>query len=597
MRIGARARGVALVGCLSCGVLGCGSTTSNDQPSAEDGETGAGGSDTSDGATSSADVNSATSSGGSGTGGASATGEVSSTSDTTGTTGDCLAGVPATSQVPRLLNREYDTILYDLLGVSSLATAGDQPPSSLLQADFEGDMTRYAWEGYLEAARQVAAQVMAGEDRSRFMNCDPAADTTCYQDTIAGFGRKVFRRPLTEEELTRFTTLTTDHPDWTPEQISEAILFAFLVSPSFIMVPELSVEPEGTAFKRSSYEVATRLSLMLWGSIPDEDLNAAADQGMLATFEQIRAQAERMIQLRDKAAPQVSASHEAYLGSSADDSHWWQVDHDPALFPSYTEDTRAALQGEVAAYFEEVAYMGGSFQDIFLSNIAFVNQDSAAIYGLDATEYGAELTRVELDATERPGIFTRAGFLSSYSTWDATNPILRGAFLANFVLGVDPGPPTPDAIVVELPEGTYLTRREQIEALTSVRADCAACHALLNPPGFVLENFDTVGSWQDIDPLGGPIDSTAEVTFADGSVRTVSSALELMQAITTDHAAQRIYAEKLVAFFTGREPNANDACMVDAIATKLASGGSYSLLDVVVDLTQVDSFRLRTVEN
>src|SRR5690606_33619179 len=121
--------------------------------------------------------------------------------------------------------------------------------------------------------------------------------------------------------------------------------------------------------------------------------DTAADSGLLATSEQIRAHAERMILLRDRAGSQVSLAHQHYLKSSSEAGHWWRTIHDPSLFPHYTEESRVALHGEVAAFLEEVAYEGGSFPDLFLSNIAFVNRDTAALYGLDADEYGADLTR------------------------------------------------------------------------------------------------------------------------------------------------------------------------------------------------------------
>jgi len=591
MRIGARWLGTVLLGCVNFTLVACGNTSGNGDEPATDGvptedSSGATNSSTSGGSGGSAG------SGGEGTGGTGGAG----TGGSIITDGGCVPGVPATSQVPRLLNREYDAILHDLLDVSSADGMGGEPPSSLLGPDSEGDITSIEWDAYLNAADRVAATVMASESRSRFMMCDPAEVATCYADTIRTFGRKMFRRPLTEEEVTRFMALTEVDPAWTSDQIAEAILFAFLASPSFIMVPELSAEVEGNSFKLSSHEVATRLSLMLWGSVPDGDLSDAADQNLLVTREQIRAQAERMIELRDKAGAQVSAAHAAYLRVSNASYGWWRMDHDPELFPNFTSAAREALAAEVSAFFEEVAYEGGSFQDLFLSDVAFVNQDSAPLYGLDPADYGAELTRVELDATERPGILTRVGFLSSFSHFDVTSPILRGAFVANNVLGVNPGPPTLDAGEVSLPEGDYTTQRQIVEALTSVRADCAACHALLNPAGFVLENFDTVGSWQEVDPLGGPIDPVADVSFADGSSKTISSPLELMQAIAADPAARHLYAEKLVSFFTRRAPNAGDACAVDELATKLAASG-YSTLDLVVDLTQMESFRLRTASN
>ncbi len=579
---------------LALSLLGCGSTTGND--AANDTAPGSDAASASDGADTSGSGGASTGHT-SGTGGATDSGNTSATEGAVSTTtGGCVSGIPVTSQVPRLLNREYDAIIHDLLGISGLTAEGGLPPSSLLHADYEGELNIYSWNGYMEAANRIAEQVMTGDQRSRFMGCDPTLDDNCYEDTIRSFGRKIFRRPLMEPEVHRFMALTVADASWTPEQISEAILFAFLTSPSFILVPELSAEPEGSAFRRSNHEIATRLSLMLWGSAPDDELHQAADQGQLTTREQIRAQAERMILVRDKAGPQVSRAHEYYLRIAQGGSIWWSATHDPSRFPDFTDASKLALQGEVAAYFEEVAYEGGSFQDIFLSNIAFVNQDSAALYGLDPSEYDTGLARVELDATKRPGIFTRAGFLSSFSNYDATNPIRRGSFLAIYVFGVNPGPPDPDFIMPRVPSGEYTTQREKVEALTTADASCAACHELINPPGYVLEAFDAVGSWQDTDPLGGPIDPTADVTFADGSVRTMGSALELMQAIAADPMARHLYAQNLVSFFTGREPNGYDMCMVGEIATKLAFDG-YHLLDVLVDLTQSDSFRLRIVGN
>jgi hypothetical protein len=504
--------------------------------------------------------------------------------------------VPATSQIPRLLNQQYDAVVSDLLGVTTLASANNDRPSVLLNTDFEGPMNTFAWTAYLDAADKVAAEVIAGPNRSRFIACDPATVATCYEDTIRAFGRKAFRRPLTDEEVARFMTLTTIQPQGTPDEIAEAILYAFLASPSFITVPELAADVEGTAFRLDSYEVASRLSLTLWGSVPDDELNAAADTGALTTPEQILAQAQRMVQVRDKAGPQIAAAHRAYLGMDQSSSHWWKVQHDETRFPNYSEAAKQALAAELDAFFEEVTYMGGSFQDLFLSNIAFVNQDTAPIYGLDAAGYASELSMVQLDATERPGFLTRAGFLSSFSNFDATSPILRGAFITVNLIGVNPGAPDPNALTTPIPPGDYQTRRQQIEALTAP-GPCATCHGqFINPPGFVLENFDAMGAWQTVDQLGGAIDATASVTFSDGTAAPVTTPLEMMQRIGSAPIASRIYAEKLVSFAYRRLPNSNDACVVDQLNAKLTAGG-YTVLNLFADLTQADSFRLRTVGN
>ncbi len=458
-------------------------------------------------------------------------------------------------------------------------------------------MNAYMWTAYEDTAESIASEVISGPNKANFINCDPSAVATCYEDTIRNFGRKAFRRPLTEAEVTSFMTLTTLEPQGTPDEIAEAILYAFLVSPSFIMTPEMSSTPEGNAIKLSSYEVATRLSLMLWGSVPDADLNAAADADQLQTKDQILAQAQRMVQLRDKAGPQVAGAHREYLLMDDPNGHWWNVGHDTTKFPNYKEEAKPALEKELEMFFEDVAYNGGSFKDLFLSNVGYVNQDTAPLYGLDPSAYGPDLTRVELDATRRPGFLTRAGFLTSFSNFDATSPILRGAFITIQVIGVNPGAPDANAFLKPIPDGTYTTRRQQIEALTGV-APCSNCHEpYVNPPGFALENFDATGAWQDVDPLGGAIDPTSTVTFSDGSTKEISTPMQLMQELGNGPVPRHIYNEKLVSYFMGRTPNPNDACLVEDLDAKLSADDTYAILNEISDLTQADSLRLRTVGN
>lgn len=510
----------------------------------------------------------------------------------TPTGSDCMAGIPATSQVPRLLNREYDSIIRDLLGVTELSDGN--PPSATLNADFEGPMDPIVWNAYQQTAERIASEVIGSANETNFISCDPAADAACYDTTIRAFGRKAFRRPMTDDDVARFMALTTIEPAGTPEEIKEALLYAFLVSPSFIMVPEMANTAEGDAIKLSSHEVATRLALTLWGSIPDDELNAAADADMLQDSAQILAQAQRMMDVRDKAGQQIALAHRNYLVMD-DASHWWKISHDSALFPNYSDDMRDTMRAELDAFFVDMAYNGGSFREMFLSTAVFVNSETAALYGLNPADYGTELEKVEIP--ERPGFLTRVGFLSSFSADTVTSPILRGAFITVTLLGVNPGTPDPDALKRPIPPGEYTTRRQQIEALTEP-AECSGCHTpLVNPPGFVLENFDTVGQWQDTDPLGGAIDTTASVIFNMDNTQTISTAQELMEGIANTPEARRTYAERLVAYAFGRNPNPQDACIVDTVSDKMANQAGFTVLDLFADVTQADSFRLRTVGN
>ncbi|WP_437603936.1 DUF1592 domain-containing protein [Sorangium sp. So ce590] len=508
----------------------------------------------------------------------------------------CIPGLPTTTQIPRILNRQYDNTVRDLLGVTSVGT-DSKPPSALLVTDFDGPMTPDAWRFYQDAAAQIAKAVMAGPNKSKFINCDPSA-SGCLTQTIQTFGRKAFRRPLTAAEVTRFEKLGQTTPAGTPDEVAEATLMGFLVSPSFLMLPELTTTqaPSGEGIQLSGYEVATRLSYLLWGSVPDDTLSAAADNNELQTKEQVLAQAQRMIAVREKTGPLVTAFHRNWAQMENGNAHWWKMDHDTETYPLYSAAAKPSWQAELDAFFEEVAFGGGSFKDLLLSNVAFVNKDNAAIYGLDPSMYGTDLTKVELDANERPGFLTRVGFLSSYAGFNATSPILRGAFIATYMLGVNPGAPDPAATMATV-DGDFPTQRAYVEELTKPNS-CKGCHGIINPPGFVMEGFDGIGKLQTTDPRGGAIDASVTtniVNFGDGNVQEISSPLQLMEEIVQVQKAKQLYAQAWISYAFGRDPNGKDKCVVDMLDTKLSQSG-YSILNLLADLTQADSFRVRVRE-
>jgi hypothetical protein len=322
-------------------------------------------------------------------------------------------------------------------------------------------------------------------------------------------------------------------------------------------------------------------------------LNAAADADQLQTKEQILAEAQRMIAVREKTGPLVATFHRDWVQMNNGNGHWWKLDHDTETYPLYSADKKPSWQAELDAFFQDVAFENGSFKDLLLSNVAFVNRDNAAIYDLDPAMFGSELTKVQLDAAQRPGFMTRVGFLSSYAGYDATSPILRGAFISVYMLGVNPGPPIPGATMMTV-DGDFQTQRAYVEELTRPAA-CTGCHSILNPPGFALESYDGIGKWQTVDPRGGAIDATATVNFGDGNTKPITSPLELMQGIAQTPKAIELYAQAWVSYAFGRAPNANDQCVVDQLDTKLAQSG-YSILNLLADLTQADSFRVRVRE-
>ncbi|WP_437757148.1 DUF1592 domain-containing protein [Sorangium sp. So ce1389] len=514
----------------------------------------------------------------------------------------CTPGIASTSQIRRLTNAQYDRTIRDLLGVTALKASGNAAPSTLLATDQAGSLTDLGWSAYTSVAEMIAAQVMADPAlKANFLKCTPTGDgAACLHDTIVEFGRRAFRRPLTQAEVARFDAIVAKGPEITPngapEEVAEALLYMFLISPSFIQRAEIAEAPDGAGrFALSSHEVASRLSYMLWGTIPDEALNQAADQGQLSTPEQILAQAQRM--LEDPRAQQMVAGFHRYYLELGANTRWDSAQRDTKLFPVFDRSLIPILAEETERFFEHVVFTrGGTFQEFFLSTTAFVNAATAPLYGLEPANFGAELQEVTLDPTQRPGFLTRAGFLNAYSSYNRTSPILRGVFITKDVLGIDPGTPPPGALETPLPEGADLdTNRKRVDAQTAGAA-CAACHHnFINPPGFVMEAYDAVGRWQTHEAsTGAPIDTVADVLIDGQPVKVVSPA-DLMAKLAASPNAQRQYAQKWVSYAYERDGHPLDSCTVSDLAAKITAGG-YTILDLVTDLTQSESFRIRAVE-
>ncbi|HTQ03617.1 MAG TPA: DUF1592 domain-containing protein [Polyangiaceae bacterium] len=511
--------------------------------------------------------------------------------------------VETTSQVPRLTNAQYDRTIRDLLGVTTLNAANGVVPSTLLAADFSGGMTDLAWANYKDVADKISAQVIADPTlTANFMKCTPTAgDTTCLHQTAIDFGRLAFRRPLTSDEVARFDKViaagSTITPTGAPMEIAQALLYMFLISPTFIQRAETTENSDGAGhFTLSSTEIAQRLSYMLWGTTPDATLNTAADANMLQTTDQIAAQAQRMLQ-DPKARDMVSAFHQHYLLMDSE-SHWATASRDPSLFPNFDPSIVGTLSDETLKFFDAITFTPNStFKDFLTSPIAFVNKDLAPLYGLDGSKYGTDLTQVTLDATQRPGFLTRLGFLMNFASYTRTNPIYRGAFISKQILGIDIPAPPPGATQTPLPtDATLVTNREQVDAQTSGDT-CAGCHHVyINPPGFVMEAFDAMGAWRTTETNGAALDTTADITVTDGQPTVhVTNPSELMTAMATAPGALAQYVTQLVGYAYQRPGDAADACDVAKLAAKM-NAGNYAILNLFSDLTQTQSFRLRAVE-
>jgi Protein of unknown function (DUF1592)/Protein of unknown function (DUF1588)/Protein of unknown function (DUF1595)/Protein of unknown function (DUF1585)/Protein of unknown function (DUF1587) len=512
----------------------------------------------------------------------------------TGPASRCEPGTPQATQFPRLTNRQYDNTVRDLLNVDM------QLAASTLQADSKGNMDARTWQSYRDAAASIASTIVTDPTaRAAVITC-ATADAACASQIIADFGAKVFRRPLDATEAARYEALYADTAltdTGSFDEQMQVVFEAMFESPFFISIAELSDAPSadpsgGERFALNDYELASRLSYMLWDTKPDQPLMDAAAAGALAAGTGLAEQAARMLQ-DDRAKGLVQRLHMDYM-RMGDNTRWVGYTRDAAKYPNYSAAQIDPLARETLAVADSIVFGGGTFRDLMTTTTGYVNADTAPLYGLNAADYGAELEPVDLGPT-RPGLLTRAGFLAAYSYGNRTSPIHRGAFIMKDVLCSQLGDPSPNAATTPLPEDEGLvTNRQRTDAQTSIGADCVACHqTLINPPGFALEAFDATGGLQTADN-GAPIDTVADVLVGSQIVH-VTGAADLMAALAVSPHAQACYTKSWVQTAYNRVLSAQDACTVDEIAAKMADA-NYTVVNLITDLATVESFRYRAPE-
>jgi hypothetical protein len=280
-------------------------------------------------------------------------------------------------------------------------------------------------------------------------------------------------------------------------------------------------------------------------------------------------------------------------------TRWDNMNKDISLYPAFSKGLVSLMQQETEMFFDNIVFAkNGTVDDLLESPVAFVSSATAPLYGLDASKFSTSLTETTLDANH-PGFLTRLGFLNAYSGYSGTSPILRGAFITKQVLGIAIGAPPPGAEQTPVPDASASlnTNRKRYDAMTAA-PNCAGCHhPFINPLGFALESFDTVGTWRTAEhDTGAPIDTAADVMLnAAGPAVHVTGAAELMAAIARAPAAKAQYASKWVSYAYEREGHPDDACTVHQLAAKTTTSG-YTILNLITDLTQTLSFRVRTAE-
>jgi hypothetical protein len=497
---------------------------------------------------------------------------------------------PAAARLHKLTAAEFANSVHDLLGAAApLATIEpDNVQEGFATVGASQVAISPAGVGQYEDATG-AATAFAFADATHaaaVLPCMPAGptDKACMTQALAAFGRRAFRRPLTDAETTRFVTLATTIAGQTGSSALAGLrhaIWAILQSPSFLYRVELGTASaaDGGRLKYGGFEMASRLAAALWASVPDDSLLDAAAQGTLATPDGVRAQAARLL-----ADPRAHRALSTFADELFGMRELAEATKDPAVFPTWTTTLKDAMQRELEQRIDDMVFTRkGDFLSLHESRSTFVNNELATYYGLPKAQMDA-WRAVELPAdSPRVGLLGAGAILSAHALPQRTSPTARGKFVATSLLCKIVPPPPPGVPPLPAMAEAGATMRERM-TMHRTAMSCAACHALMDPIGFGMETFDGAGRFRTMDN-GKTIDATGTL---DGV--PFDGLAQLGAAVRAQPVAGPCLVSRFYAYSQGRALNTADAPALDALATRFASAGNH-VDQLLVDLVASDAFR------
>ncbi len=436
----------------------------------------------------------------------------------------------------------------------------------------------------------VAQGVSDTASRRRIFTCYPksaAQEGPCAHEILATIARRAFRRPLTDADLKGALDfyaqgrkeggrLRLRHPERSAGDSGEPE----------VPVPHARAAARaplpGKPFAINDIDLASRLSFFLWGGPPDEELIKVAAGGALHEAPVLDAQVNRM--LKDPRAHSLVTDF-AFEWLNV---HGLElVDPDTNLFPDYTSDLETAFEKEIELFVGSVFESDSSVMDLLTSNRTYLNERLALHYHIPNVR-GGEFRAVTVPDYRR-GLLGKGAVLMTTSYANRTSVVLRGAYVLDKFLGTPPQAPPPGVPpFAESQEGTdQLTVRARMEAHRA-QPSCNACHAIIDPIGLAMENFNALGQWRDKDiDAGTAID--AQGKLADG---TLVNGVNDLRNHMVSHAAQfmETFTANLMSYGLGRGLDYSDMPTVRAIVRDTAKD-HYRFSSIVLGIVNSQAFR------
>lgn len=497
--------------------------------------------------------------------------------------------------IRRLTRWEYDNTVRDLLGERGTPSAEftvEEEALGFTNNSAALTTTPALVEKQLAAAEAIATGVSSRLASLRWYTCNPATDgeNTCAVRFIDAFGQRAWRRPLLDDERQALFTVfqqgrAAGSVDASGQPVTgflagvQLVITAALLSPDFLY----RVEASGAAGPVSDLELASRLSYLLWGSLPDDALLEAAMTDRLHTAEQLATQVERMLR-DDRARAMVREFHRQWL----DFDRVQNVGKAQSVFPTWSTATADLMEAETGDFVVRTVFDGeGTWDALMTSSSSWMTEPLARFYGAPFPG-GAGVQRVTFDVRQRAGLLTQGSLLAINAHSNQTSPVHRGKLVREtFLCEVLPAPPANVNITVPEP-APGSTARERFAAHSS-DPSCSGCHQLMDPLGFGFENFDGVGRWRATEE-NRAIDARGMLSGTDAH-GPFDGPVELAQKLSRSTQARGCYVKQWFRFAYGRGEVAADACSLERLNADFAQRRDVKAL--LLSLTQADAFRLR----
>ena len=390
-------------------------------------------------------------------------------------------------------------------------------------------------------------------------------DTTCVQSIVGGFGKRAFRAPLTATQLQAYTSLFQAQGDFADGL--HTLVQAMLQSPYFLYRQELGTPNSSGQFDLTPYEIASSLSYLLIGSMPDDALIAAADAGQLATPAQLDAQAARLLQ-DPRSQKAVADFMTGWLGLD----RVLTIVKDSSVYGALTDSLRTSMYNETRALLVDSFTSGGTFAGALTANYSFLDSSLAQYYGVAGG--GATATKTTLPAgTRDAGLLAHGSIVSGYADANISSPVLRGKMVRMRLLCQALPPPPGNLATALAPASGVQTTRQHFEAHDTMQP-CAGCHTYLDPVGFGFEGYDGIGRRRTTDN-GLPVDTSGTLkSMSGGSDLSFAGLSDLSSYLASDPDVEICMTRYWTYYAFGQTSWPQNGCTEDAIAGEAAGKGN-----------------------